>query len=280
MAANVDTIISKYNKKFKGNLEVVSKSEKELRSNVPFWLDTGNKGLNSVLGDKELGIPSGRIIELYGQPSGGKSTLSYYLIALYQKAGAVAVLADVEGSYMQEWGEMNGVNHDELLMLQLGFNEKQKRYESLEDLFVKFRQLSEIAKEEKDMPMFIVWDSIPATLSTKEIEADSDKSLVAAKALALNRCIYEFSGGIVGTSTTLLCINQSRDKITPTLTYETTPGGSGLKYAASVRVKTRKTQARGNFSNHELQNKKNKISNPYEKLSYKIGKDGEAGLII
>ena len=115
-----------------------------LNSSVRFWVRLQSKKQNAVFGDPDLGIPTGRIIEIIGGESHGKSALLYHLLAAVQKKGGLAVLADPEGGFREEWAKRIGVDLSRLLHLGTDPNGEE---EGLEALFGSFQTVISVGRE-------------------------------------------------------------------------------------------------------------------------------------
>ena len=201
----------------------IMKMGDEKIENVPV-IPTGSIGLNAALGVG--GYPRGRVIEIYGPESSGKTTLAIHAIAESQKAGGIAAIIDAEHAFDRFYAEKLGVNTDELLISQPSSGEE--ALEIAEQL---------IRSSAVDL---IVVDSVAALTPKKEIEGDMGDSNVGLQARLMSQALRKLTAAISKTNTTCIFINQLREKIGVMFgNPETTTGGNALKFYASVRLDIR-----------------------------------------
>ncbi len=275
-------IVSEFGKQHSDMGLVSGAASFQVKSNVTVWVDTGDEQLNSVLGDPDKGIPGGRIIELYSAESHGKTTIALWLLGLFQRADGLAIFADVESTYDEAWAKKQGVDTDDLLILQLGDRLVSKNTyepEGMEDLFEKMASVARICREDNpEMPVILAWDSVAATPTRKELAGDYADEGYALQARALSKGLRKLYGELRGSGVVLLCINQTRTVIGGYRPYQETPGGKALKFYSSVRAKVqrvRKLETQGVIE-CELRNVKNKISPPFQ--MNKLSIDFQRGL--
>ncbi len=215
---------------------------------------SGSLALDIALGVG--GYPKGRIIEIFGPESSGKTTLALHAIAEVQKSGGRAAFIDAEHSVDPVYAENLGVNIDELLLSQPDTGEQ-----ALEicDALVKSEAVS-----------IIVIDSVAALVPKAEIDGEMGDSHVGLQARLMSQALRKLSGSVSKTNTIVIFINQLREKVGIMFgNPETTPGGKALKYYSSVRLDIRRgeqikqgTDVIGN--NTKIKVVKNKVAPPFK----------------
>lgn len=208
------------------------------------------------------GYPKGRIIEIYGPESSGKTTFALHAIAEVQKTGGRAAFIDAEHSLDPVYASNLGVNIDELLLSQPDTGEQ-----ALEicDALVKSEAVS-----------IIVIDSVAALVPQAEIDGEMGDSHVGLQARLMSQALRKLSGSINKTNTIVIFINQLREKVGVMFgNPETTPGGKALKYYSSVRLDIRRGEqikngndVIGNRTNIKVV--KNKVAPPFKSASVDI----------
>jgi recombination protein RecA len=205
--------------------------DKDAPTNVAQWISTTSVKLDYIISNRRPGgIPCGRIIEIFGEPSSGKSTLAQTICAQMQRNGGIAVYIDSENATSLENLALIGVNVEELIFVQ---------EQCIEDTFQLIEQIiTSVKNQMDDVPILIVWDSVAASVSRTELEATYEQQQIGIKARALSKGIMKVNQILKDKGVTLILLNQTRQKIgvmgsDPT----TTPGGMAIPFAASVRLR-------------------------------------------
>jgi recombination protein RecA len=191
-------------------------------------IPTGSIALNAALGVG--GYPRGRIIEIFGPESSGKTTLAIHAIAEAQKAGGIAAFIDAEHAFDRFYAQKLGVDIDNLYISQPDNGEQALE---IADQLIRSSAID-----------IIVIDSVAALTPKKEIEGDMGDSAVGLHARLMSQALRKVTATISKTNTTCIFINQLREKIGVMFgNPETTTGGNALKFYASVRIDIRRVQA-------------------------------------
>jgi recombination protein RecA len=225
-------------------------------------ISTGSLTLDAALGIG--GVPRGRVVEIYGPESSGKTTLTLHIVAQAQKLGGVAAFIDAEHALDTTYAEKLGVNVSDLLISQPDTGEQALE---IVDMLVRSNSLD-----------VIVIDSVAALVPKSEIEGEMGDASVGVQARLMSQALRKLTGSINRSKTTVIFINQLRMKIgvmMPGQSPETTTGGNALKFYASMRLDIRRIGAikKGDeVVGNETRVKvvKNKLAPPFKQVIFEI----------
>ncbi|MFH1180972.1 MAG: recombinase RecA [bacterium] len=199
---------------------------KEVRAVDVDVVPTGSVSLDQALGVQ--GVPRGRVIEIYGHESSGKTTLALHILAEAQKRGGIGAFVDAEHALDPDYAKKIGVNVDELLISQPDSGEQAL-------------QIVETLVRSGDVDVIVV-DSVAALVPQTEIAGEVGEFQIGLQARLMSQVLRKLSGVISKTKTIVIFLNQTRMKIGVMFgNPETTPGGLALKFYASVRIELRRT---------------------------------------
>jgi recombination protein RecA len=265
-----DDLIKSLNKEFSQRV-AYNLSVDEAPTIVKRWVSTGCTQLDYIIANrKNGGLPEGRIIEIFGPPSNGKSHIALQVCKSTQKMGGIVVYIDTENATSIENLASMGIDVSKRFVY-VESSCTEEVFSIIESTIIKAKQLK------KDVPITVVWDSIAATSPKAEIEGDYDQQTVGLQARVLSKGFRKITGVIGDNNVTLLCLNQTRLKIgvmhgDPT----TTNGGLALPFHASVRIQltggSKVEDKDGNIIGINVIAKtvKNKVAAPHRRAEFKI----------
>lgn len=273
MDALTKTLIADLNKEF-GMRVAYNLAETEAPTTVKRWLSTGSVQLNyAIRNAADGGYPEGRLIEICGPPSIGKSHLAYHVAAVTQALGGIVIYIDTENATPVDKLKQMGIN------VRKGFVYVDEH--CTENVFKTIERTILLAKsameKRKDIPILVIWDSVAATSPKAELEGEYEDNTIGLQARVISKGMRKITGVIGQNNVTLLCLNQLRTAIgvmhgDPDIA----PGGKAIPYHASIRIKlssgTQVKDAKGNVIGiHVIMTvKKNKVAPPFRKYEFDI----------
>jgi len=200
-------LIRDINKEF-GTRIAYNLSEMDAPTIVKRWIDTGSLQLNYAIRNfSEGGYPEGRIIEVSGPPSIGKSHLAYHAASIAQSMGGLVVYVDTENSVPVQKLASMGINVKQRFVY-VDTHCTEEVFSIIESTIVKAKQVVD-----KNVPILVIWDSVAATSPKAELEGEYEDNTIGLQARVISKGMRKITGVIGQNNVTLLCLNQIRDKI-------------------------------------------------------------------
>ena len=264
-------LIKSINKEF-GQRIAYNLSEDEAPTVVKRWIDTGSVQLNyAIRNAMSGGYPEGRIIEISGAPSIGKSHLAYHAASIVQSMGGLVVYVDTENATPVAKLHSMGIDVKKRFVY-CDSHCTEEVFSIIESTILKAKQIVS-----KNVPILVVWDSVAATSPRAELDGEYEDNTIGLQARVISKGMRKITGVIGQNNVTLLCLNQLRTAIgvmhgDP----DVTPGGKSIPYHASIRIKlTSGTQVKDKSGNvtgiHVICTvKKNKVAPPFKKCEFDI----------
>jgi recombination protein RecA len=240
-------------------------------THVKRWISTGSKQLDYIISNRRNGgLPEGRIIEIFGPPSIGKSHLAIQVARSCQHMGGIVVYIDTENATSVENLSLLGVDISKRFVY-VDTHCTEEVLSIAESTIMKAKAM------DKDVPVTIIWDSVAASSPKAELVGDYDKDSIGLQARAISKGMRKITGVIANQNVLLICLNQIRTKIgvmfgDPT----TTPGGKAIPFHSSVRIKLGAGQRIENKNkevigiNVSAKTIKNKVSPPFRLVNFEI----------
>ncbi len=240
-------------------------------THVNRWISTGSTQLDYIISNRRGGgLPEGRIIEIFGPPSIGKSHIAIQIARSTQKMGGIVVYIDTENATSVENLSLLGVDISKRFVY-VDTHCTEEVLSIAESTILKAKAM------DKDVPVTIIWDSVAATSPKAELLGDYDKETIGLQARAISKGMRKINGVIAGNNVLMICLNQIRMKIgvlygDPT----TTPGGKAIPFHSSVRIKLGAGSQILNKDkevigiNVSAKTIKNKVSAPFRKCEFEI----------
>ena len=255
----LEAVLSQIRKEF-GDFAIMRMGDESANKGIDV-ISTGSFSLNLALGTG--GLPRGRVVEVYGQESSGKTTLALHVIANAQKAGGMAAFVDAEHAMDPNYARRIGVNLDDLLVSQPNSGEEAL---TITEQLVKSSALD-----------VVVVDSVAALTPQAEINGNMGDAHMGLQARLMSQAMRKLTSSISQTKTLCLFTNQTRQKIGVMFgNPETTPGGKALKFYSSVRLNVQRIGAIKDPSGTVIGNRtrvkvvKNKVAAPFTEAEFDI----------
>ena len=263
-------LISSLNKEHGSKVAYNLKTD-ESPTHVKRWISTGSKQLDYIISNqRDGGLPEGRIVEIFGPPSIGKSHIAIQIARSTQQMGGIVVYIDTENATSVENLSLLGVDISKRFVY-VDTHCTEEVLSIAESTILKAKAM------DKDVPITIIWDSVAASSPKAELVGDYDQNSIGLQARAISKGMRKITGVIGQTNTLMICLNQIRTNIgvmygDPT----TTPGGKAIPFHASVRIKLGAGQQITNKNkevigiNVSAKTIKNKVAAPFRTCKFEI----------
>ena len=263
-------LIKSLNKE-RGSRVAYNLSTDESPTHVNRWISTGSKQLDYIIANqRDGGLPEGRIVEIFGPPSIGKSHIATQIAKSTQKMGGIVVYIDTENATSVENLRLLGVDITKRFVY-VDTHCTEEVLSIAESTIIKAKAM------DKDVPVTIIWDSVAATSPKAELSGDYDQNSIGLQARAISKGMRKITGVIANEKVLMVCLNQIRTKVgvlygDPT----TTPGGMAIPFHSSVRIKLGAGSQILNKNkepigiNVSAKTIKNKVSAPFRSCNFEI----------
>lgn len=268
------SLIKDLNKEFGGRV-AYNLGVDEAPTMIGNWTESGSIQLDYMMRNGPLGgYPEGRIIEISGLPSSGKSHLAYHAAAVTQQRGGLVVYIDTENATPIDKLKLMGINVSKRFVY-CDTHCTEEVFSIIESTVLKAKALS----GSKKVPILVIWDSLAATSPKAELEGEYDQNTMGLQARTLSKGFRKLTGVIGQNAVTLIVINQLREKISAGVSYGdpyVEPGGRGLPFHSSIRIRLGSgspvKDAKGNVIGIHVNvtTKKNKVAPPHRKYEFDI----------
>lgn len=240
-------------------------------THVNRWISTGSRQLDYIIANRPNGgLPEGRIVEIFGPPSIGKSHIAIQIARSTQRMGGIVVYIDTENATSVENLSLLGVDISKRFVY-VDTHCTEEVLAIAESTILKAKAM------DKDVPVTIIWDSVAATSPKAELTGDYDQNSIGLQARAISKGMRKITGVIANQNVLLICLNQIRTKIgvmygDPT----TTPGGKAIPFHSSVRIKLGAGQQITNKDKEVIgihvraKTIKNKVAPPFRECNFEI----------
>lgn len=264
-------LIKQLNKEAGNRVAYNLESDGDSPTHVNRWISTGSRQLDYIIANKkDGGLPEGRIVEIFGPPSIGKSHIAIQVARSTQQLGGIVVYIDTENATSVENLRLLGVDISKRFVY-VDTHCTEEVLSIAESTIMKARAM------EKDVPITIIWDSVAASSPKAELTGDYDQNSIGLQARAISKGMRKINGIIANQNVLFICLNQIRTKIgvmygDPT----TTPGGKAIPFHSSVRIKLGAGSQIMNKQkevigiNVNAKTIKNKVAPPFRKVDFEI----------